>query len=37
MKEQVVGAACHVPCGSCDASYIGETEQFLKARFLEHR
>ena len=37
LKERVVGPVYHIPCGSCDASYIGETEKSLKTRFLEDR
>ena len=37
LKEQVVGPVYHIPCDSCDASYIGKTEKLLKALFWEHR
>ena len=39
LKEGVVGPVYHIPCDSCDATYIhvGERERSLKARFLEHR
>ena len=36
-KEKVVGPVYHISCENCDASYIGETERSLKARFGEHR
>jgi hypothetical protein len=36
-KEKVVGPVYHIPCEECPASYIGETERSLKARFSEHR
>ena len=36
-KHQVTGPVYHIPCGGCSASYVGETERSLKARFLEHR
>ncbi len=36
-KEKVCGPVYHIPCNSCEAAYIGETERSLKARFMEHR
>ena len=27
----------HMQCDTCEASYVGETESFLKAGFSEHR
>ena len=36
-KEQVVGPVYKIDCNSCEASYVGETERSLKARFSEHR
>ena len=36
-KEKVVGPVYKISCNMCDASYIGETERSLKARFQEHR
>ena len=36
-KEKVVGPVYRIQCEMCDASYIGETERSLKARFSEHR
>ena len=36
-KEQVVGPIYEIKCEDCDASYVGETERSLKARFSEHR
>ena len=36
-KEKVVGPVYMIPCDSCDAKYVGETERSLKARFSEHR
>ena len=36
-KEQVVAPIYSISCESCDASYVGETERSLKARFSEHR
>ena len=35
-KEKVVGPVYHIHCADCDASYIGETEHSLNARFQEH-
>ena len=32
-----MGPVYHIPCDSCNASYIGEIEKSLNARFLEHR
>ncbi len=37
LKEQVVGPVYHIPCDTCQASYLGETERSLKSRFMEHR
>ena len=36
-KERVCGPIYHIPCDNCDASYVGESERSLKARFSEHR
>ena len=36
-KDKIVGPVYHIACSECDASYIGETERSLKARFQEHR
>ena len=36
-KEKVVGPVYKIECDSCEATYIGETERSLKARFSEHR
>ena len=36
-KEKVCAPVYHIPCDSCEAAYIGETERSLKARFSEHR
>ncbi len=37
LKEGVVGTVYHIPCDTCEASYIGETERSLKSKFMEHR
>ncbi len=37
LKERVVGQVCHIPCDTCEVSYIGETERSQKSRFMEHR
>ncbi len=37
LKERVVGPVYYIPCDTCEASYIGETERSLKSRFVEHR
>ncbi len=37
LKEHVVGPVYHIPCDTCEASYIGETERSPKSRFMEHR
>ncbi len=37
LKEWVVGPVYDIPCDTCEASYIGETERSLKSRFMEHR
>ena len=39
LKELQVGPVYHIPCDSCDASYmyIGETERTFEAWFFEHR
>ena len=36
-KDKIVGPVYHISCEDCDASYVGETERSLKARFGEHR
>ena len=36
-KTSVTGPVYHIPCSSCEADYVGETERSLKARFDEHR
>ena len=36
-KDKVVGSVYHIKCEDCGASYVGETERSLKARFGEHR
>ena len=36
-KENVVGPVYKIKCEECEATYIGETERSLKARFGEHR
>jgi hypothetical protein len=36
-KERVIGPVYQIKCQDCEASYVGETERALKARFLEHR
>ena len=36
-KEKVVGPVYKITCEDCEASYVGETERSLKARFSEHR
>lgn len=36
-KERIVGPVYHISCEACPASYIGETERSLKARFQEHQ
>ncbi len=33
LNEQVVGPVYHIPCDTCESSYIGETERSLKSRF----
>ena len=35
-KENVVGHVYKIKCEECEATYIGETERSLKARFGEH-
>ena len=37
VKERVVGPVYKISCEECEATYIGETERSLKARFGEHR
>ena len=34
---QLVAPSPHTSCEDCDASYVGETERSMKARFGEHR
>ena len=36
-KENVVGPVYKIKCEECEATYVGETERSLKARFSEHR
>jgi hypothetical protein len=36
-KERVIGLVYQIKCQDCEASYVGETERALKARFMEHR
>ena len=36
-KENVVGPVYSIKCEECEATYVGETERSLKARFSEHR
>ena len=36
-KTRVTGPVYHIPCSSCEADYVGETERSLKATFDEHR
>ena len=36
-KENVVGPVYKIKCEKCEATYVGETERSLKARFSEHR
>ena len=36
-KTRVTGPVNHIPCSTCEADYVGETERSLKARFGEHR
>ena len=36
-RTRVTGTVYHIPCSSCEADYVGETERSLKARFDEHR
>ena len=36
-NTRVTGPVNHIPCSTCEADYVGETERSLKARFDEHR
>ena len=36
-KGRTVAPVYSIRCNDCDASYIGETERSLKARFMEHK
>ena len=36
-KDKVVGPVYKISCEECDATYVGEMERSLKARFGEHR
>ena len=36
-KENVVGPVYKIKCEECEATYVGETESSLKARFSEYR
>ena len=36
-KDKMVAPVYRIECNSCQASYVGETERSLKARFMEHR
>ncbi len=36
-KDDMSGAVYYIPCGDCDASYVGENERLFKKRIQEHK